>query len=1006
MESGQGGVLRGPGTHLAEVSAGSLLLVVLFAVGAVASASASSSAAGAAPSGTLAGPDVQTAELSQGWACVSATSVGDGGAVVSQSGYGVAGWYPVTLPSTVMAGLVANGVYTDVFSDTRLQSVPDLTHQDWWYRGEFVAPAAGTGQRYRLRFKGIAYKAQIWLNGTEIDSSAIGTLVNHEYDVTSVVHPGATNALALRVTPPSSAGNNLSFWYVDWNPRPPDMNAGIWGKVLLETSGPVALRDPYVRTVLPLPDTTSADLTVYVDAVNGTSSPVTGVLSGQITRAGCPTLSFSQGVTLAANERRELSFDPASYGQLHVANPALWWPIPLGSPELYTVALTFAVGGEASDSRQIDFGIRQFTDYVTPLIHGSTYRGYRVNGQNVLVRGADYVWDMLLRTPAKTNKAHMDYVRDMGLNLVRFEGILGNEDIYDLADRYGVMLMPGYVCCTYWAQYGSWTAQDHAVANASTESQMRLMRAHPSALVWAYGSDELPPGSVLTPWKSIATALHWQNPTLDNVASYNNPAGSVPKMDGPYVWEPPVYWYANTTAGGAFGFCAEQGGESMPPEESLRRFLGPANLWPIGTAYGYHAGESPMDNLDYYSPGIDNRYGVTTNITQYAERAQLLNYESERAQFEAFGANAYTLAQGTVYWMLDDAWPAVHWNLYDYFFKPGGGYFGTKKALEPVHILYDYQTRNVKVFNATLAAVSGLTASVTVCNIPDLTVKYSSQVVMSFPANTSTLALTVPTISGLSTTYFIRLQLRRASGDVVSDNLYWYSTTPDVMGSVEDWYYTSVATYADLTGLNSLPANTSVTATTARASGGGTDTLVIALRNTSPTNVAFFLRPELTAGEGGLEVVPVTYTDNYVTLFPGDSTTIVARFASEDLGGSQPYLRVAGYNVPAFGQSVAAVGGGRKAPASELSRIWPNPFAGRTTIAFTLAQRSTVRLRVFDVAGRLVRTLCDGAVLEPGNRQVEWDGRNNAGASLRAGLYFCRLETAATSRTMRVVLAR
>jgi len=466
-------------------------------------------------------------ELRQGWALRSQTGFADGGPAISQPGYNTAGWYPITLPSTVMAGLVANAVYTNVFFGNNLQSVPDLTSQNWWYRGGFMAPANPGGQ-YWLRFKGIAYRAKIWLNGTQVDTNAVGTMAGHEYNVTSLVNPGATNALAILVTPPLSSGNNLSYWYVDWNPKPPDMNAGLWGQTLLDTTGPVALRDPYVKTTLPLPATNAADLIVYVDAVNGSSSSVTGALSGLITKPGFPSISFTQSVTLNPGERREIAFDPATFTQLHVSNPTLWWPIPLGSPELYNLRLTFSVAGQPSDTSSVDFGIRQFTDYVTPSIYGSTYRGYKVNGQNVLIRGADYVWDMFMRWDSKINQAHVNYVRDMGLNMIRFEGILGNEEIYDAADRAGVMLMPGYVCCTYWASWGSWSAEDHTVANASLDSQMRRMRAHPSALVWAYGSDELPTATVLAGYKGIATNLHWQNPTLDNLASYNNSSGSVP----------------------------------------------------------------------------------------------------------------------------------------------------------------------------------------------------------------------------------------------------------------------------------------------------------------------------------------------------------------------------------------------------------------------------------------------------------------------------------------------
>src|SRR2546422_565530 len=115
----------------------------------------------------------------------SAANVSDGGAAISQVGYAAAGWYPITLPSTVLAGLVANNVYQNIYFGTNLKSVPDLTGQNWWYRAEFTAPASSSGQAYWLRFKGISYRAQIWLNGTQLDANAVGTMVAHEYNVTS-----------------------------------------------------------------------------------------------------------------------------------------------------------------------------------------------------------------------------------------------------------------------------------------------------------------------------------------------------------------------------------------------------------------------------------------------------------------------------------------------------------------------------------------------------------------------------------------------------------------------------------------------------------------------------------------------------------------------------------------------------------------------------------------------------------------------------------------------------
>jgi len=205
------------------------------------------------------------------------------------------------------------------------------------------------------------------------------------------------------------------------------------------------------------------------------------------------------------------------------------------------------------------------------------------------------------------------------------------------------------------------------------------------------------------------------------------------------------------------------------------------------------------------------------------------------------------------------------------------------------------------VVNSTLTAYSNMTASITVYNIPTLTQQYTNQITsLNIPANASTQVFTLPSLSGLTTTYFIRLQLRNSSNQVVSNNLYWYSTSPDTLGNSSNWYSTSVRSYANLTGLNSLTSNTSLTASASRTIAAGQETVTITLTNTSGTNIAFFNRAEVTAGNNGLEVLPVTYTDNYVSLFPGESTTITAKYATSDLGGQAPYLRIRGYNVPQF----------------------------------------------------------------------------------------------------------
>src|SRR5258706_466407 len=381
--------------------------------------------------------------------------------------------------------------------------------------------------------------------------------------------------------------------------------------------------------------------------------------------------------------------------------------------------------------------------------------------------------------------------------------------------------------------------------------------------------------------------------------------------------------------------------ESPPPLESQQKFLAPADIWPQGTAFNYHAGLKPCTDINWYTTkGLNNRYGAATGAADYSNKSELLNYESERSFFEAWNANKYTKSFGTIYWMLDNAWPSTHWNLYDYYFKPGGGYFGTKKANEPVHILWDYFGQNVIVENSTLSAANNLTASVNVYNIPDLSVKYTNQVVLNAAANAATQAFTIRAISGLSTTYFIRAQLRNSSNQLVSNNLYWYSTTPDTLGNHSTWYNTSISGSADLTGLNSLAANSNLAVSASKTSGGGNDTVTVTLTNNDPTNIAFFVRAEVTAGNDGLEVLPVTYTDNYITLWPGESITITAQYAA------RPSLSAHGMHATFFVNS-GVIGDSAHMTWTQLADLYAdgNEIAGHTLTHANLKHMKTAAAR-------------------------------------------------------------
>jgi exo-1,4-beta-D-glucosaminidase len=848
---------------------------------------------------TAAAADVQLA-LREGWAIRSSADVKAGGEAVSRLGFETAGWHPATVPSTVFSALVADGTYPDPYYGMNLRQVPGTTYKagtnfsnqpmpedspfavPWWYRTEFMVPPAAAGQTVWLHLGGVNFRFDAWLNGKQIADAAktAGAYRVHEIDVTGLAKPGP-NALAVLVSAPKPT--DLAITFVDWNPMPPDKVMGLFRPVTVSISGPVALRHPQVVTKLDLPAADRAELTVKVFARNAGPKPVSGTLKGRA--AG---VAFQKDVALAAGESREVVVTPADAPGLALAHPKLWWPAQYGEPALHDLELEFVAGGAVSDDAHSRFGIREVTAEKTPsgLV-------YSVNGRRILIRGAGYTPDMMLRYTPERLEEEIAYVKDMGLNTIRLEGKLEDEPFFDAADREGILVMPGWCCCDHWEQWKKWDAEDLPVATASLRDQILRLRGRASVFTWLNGSDGPPPANVESAYLGVLMELGFPNPIVSSATEKKTEVSgeSGMKMRGPYEWVPPLYWYTDTKLGGPHGFATEIGpGPAPPPLESLKRFIPADQLWPIGEVWNYHCGGGPFRTLDVFTKAMDARYGPSRSVEEYARKAQAAAYESHRAMLESFGERKYT-ATGVIQWMQNNAWPGMIWHLYDFYLRPGGSYFGAKKAGEAVHVQYAYDDGSVVVVNSTLKEHKGLKATARVLDLSSKELLARTERTDVGPDG-SVKVFQVKEPPGLSPTYFLALALDDAAGRPLSRNVYWLSTKKDVLGwDKSEWYVTPVTEHADLTGLERL-APARVTATVSFDPGRAR----VRLENPGAT-LAFFVHLAVRKGEGGEEVLPVLWEDNDLTLLPGEAREVAATYAPKNLAGAKPVVTIEGWNV-------------------------------------------------------------------------------------------------------------
>jgi exo-1,4-beta-D-glucosaminidase len=855
-----------------------------------------------------ASPTPASVELLRGWEIQSSCEAKASGELLSKAGFSTSGWHRTTVPNTVVGALVDDKTYPDPTYGTNLKNFPGMNYsaatffanQDlpegspfqcsWWWRNEFVVPSWFARKNISIRFPGINYRANVWFNGQKIgDARQIaGTYRIFEFDLTKLAKPGAKNVIALEISAPRK--EDLGITWVDWNPTPADKNLGIWKGVTLGAHGPVAIRNPFVKTQLNA-DFTAADLTVSADLRNDSGAATKGTLLAEIDGK-----VSKLPVQLAAGETKAVRLEPQQFAALRMSRPKLWWPYTVGTPYLYRAKLQFEQAGTVSDSTTVSFGVRQVGSELTDKGH----RLFKINGRRILIRGAAWAPDMFLRPMPKKLDADLRYVKHMGLNTIRLEGRIDRDELFNRTDEMGILVMPGWTCCDMWEQWKDWTDETRKIAAASMADQARRLRNHPSVFVWLYGSDGPPPADVETMYLSVLSEAEWPNPSLSSASeSPTTVTGkSGVKMTGPYEYVPPVYWLADTQAGGAYGYNTETSpGPAIPTLESVKRFIPAEHLWPIDEVWNYHAGGERFTTVNVFTDGLTRRYGPAASLEDYERKAQAMAYDGERAMFEAYGRNKYT-STGVIQWMLNNAWPSLIWHLYDYYLVPGGGYFGTKKAMEPLHVQYDYHDQGVAVVNDTYVERANMKIRARLYSLEGKLLADKDQSV-DVPADGAVKAFDLPKAEGLTMTFFVRLDLRDARGRAVSDNFYWLSAKADTLdwAKKQDTVYTPQAEFADLTGLAALPmVRLETGAVVEQPADAREGKAHIRVKNPS-NSVAFQIRLRLAGKKDGLDVVPVFWDDNYFSLLPGEERLVSVRYDSAQLHGAHPVIQVGGFNI-------------------------------------------------------------------------------------------------------------
>ncbi len=804
-------------------------------------------------------PDGRVDLAGGAWRIQRDSLVAADGPALSQPGFHDADWLVATVPGTALASYYNAGALPDPnFGDNQLAISDSFFYADFWYRNEFTAPRPAPGRRVWLNFDGINWKADVFLNGERLGRIE-GGFMRGRFDITSRLHPGAKNALAVRVEKNATPGSikektfdnpdknggalgadNPTFhasigW--DWIPAIRGRNTGIWNNVYLTNTGAVTIEDPFVDSTI----SQGADVAIEVTLRNHEPRPVHGALHGRFGE-----IAFDQPVTVGASAARTIRHS------LHLDKPRLWWPAGYGEANLYTVDLKFEAAGQPlSDSRSFQAGIRQFT-YSQ---EGGALKIW-INGRRFIPRGGNWGFsESMLRYRAREYDAAVRYHREMNFTMIRnWVGQIGEDAFYEACDRHGIVVWQDFWLAN---PYDGPDPDDNDLFLRNVRDTVLRIRSHPSIGLYCGRNEGQPPPPLERGIRQVLAELH------SGIVYISSSADGPVSGHGPYRAMPPKFYFTQRATP---LLHSELGMPDIVTMDSLRLMMPESGMWPQGRMWGLH--DFSLNGAQggaSFRERIEKSYGGADNAADWVRLAQFVNYEGYRAMFEAQSKNR----MGLLIWMSHPAWPSFVWQTYDYYLDPTAAYFGAKKASEPLHVQWNPVTDNIEVVNYSAGDARGLTAAAEILNM-DGAVKWLRTAALDSPEDSVAAPIHLEYPDGLTPVHFIRLKLTRGAA-LVSDNFYW-------RGAGESNYR----------ALRDLP-RVKLDAVTRAARQGARWRLTTTLHNPAQTP-ALMVHLKAVRAITGDRILPAIYSDNYIALMPGERRTIVTGVEDADTRGERPAI--------------------------------------------------------------------------------------------------------------------
>ena len=796
-------------------------------------------------------------------------------------------WIPAKVPGTVLVSYMDFGAVPDISYANDQEYISDsYFNSDFIYRG--TLPFEGTeGRKVFLDFGGINWKAEVSLNGRAL-GRIDGAFTRARFDVTDIVRngdnevevlihrpasPGAAKGNTLKRIPPNGGvlgADNPTFhasigW--DWIPTVRGRNIGIWRDVRFSTKGDVTVSDPLVQTVLNLPETSVADVTVEALLRNTASDARKVLWQGKIGEA-----SFEVPVELAAGEERSVS------KTIRMENPRLWWPNRYGEAYLYDASVAVLQDGSVSDELAFKAGLRQLS-YSTEDGRLTAW----VNGTRVAGLGGNWGFSELnLRYTARDYDIAVGYHKQMNFTMIRnWVGQTADEEFYEACDRHGIMV---------WQDF--WLANpsdgpdpdDEKLFMDNAEDYVRKIRRHPSVVLYCGRNEGMPPASLDAELRKLLAREH------SDIFYISHSSRGLVSGEGPYFRHSSSQYF---NLRGQDRMHSERGATNVPNYETLLRFIPADKLWPQNDMWGVH--DFAIENaqhVDKFNAAVVSRFGEPASAKQFCDLAQWVDYDGFRAVFESRSAER----RGILLWMSHNAWPSLVWCPYDYFFDGDAAYFASKKACELVHIQYNAFSGKLEVTNWGADGFGSLQARVALLDMHGAQIRSYDFELPALPGDSTFEGPSVELPAGKVS--FLKLGLMDGE-TLLSENFY-------VLGDPED----------DFCALNELPAAKvckrwklsedaeGYTVSVEIENTGSEPAMMLRLKllNNAPVNSGPAPTGLSTSAFGSTpddyRILPVDWSDNYFHLLPGEKKCVTARVLKRHFDiALKPRLELSGFNL-------------------------------------------------------------------------------------------------------------